>query len=130
MSGFYLLGYLLPVALFGLSAWGYSTRFLLARRGVRVEGRRSGESWYAGIYSPVFLYKDETGESHRLTVSPENVPREAGRKIGVVYDPKNPDSALSEFELRKPAWRSIDMLLFSVGAVVAVFYTVVILLWV
>ncbi|MFB7498444.1 hypothetical protein ACFC09_27790 [Streptomyces sp. NPDC056161] len=127
MSGFYLLGYLVPVAVFILGASGYFRRFILKRRGVCVTGARAGESWNAGIYSLIVHYKDQDGDKHRLSVSPENVPKGSSSKISVVYDPKKPDSALSEFELRKSAWKTTDMLFCCLGFGIAVGYTVAVL---
>ena len=127
MSGFYLLGYLVPAVVFIIGLLGYSTRFALNRRGVRVTGVHAGESWNAGIYSLVVHYKDEDGKKHRLIVDPEDVPKVGSGKVAVVYDPKKPDSALSEFELRKPGWKVMDMVFCYIGVGISVGYTILLL---
>ncbi|HEX5597886.1 MAG TPA: hypothetical protein VFX61_18015 [Micromonosporaceae bacterium] len=118
----YLFGYLPSLLLFVLGVWGYSTRFILRRRGVRVEGKRVGENWTAGSRSWVFLYEDQAGESHTVVVSPEDAPIRDG-KIDVVFDPRKPDTAMSEFELRRPVWKTMEMLFFSLAAVWSVWCT-------
>ncbi|GAB7103761.1 hypothetical protein JCM4814A_20750 [Streptomyces phaeofaciens JCM 4814] len=127
MAVYYLLGYLVPAAVFTMGVLGYSTRFTLNRRGVRVTGVRAGESWNAGIYSLIVHYTDQDGKKHRLSVAPEDVPKGGSNKIPVVYDPRKPGSALSEFELRKPGWKTMDMGFCYIGAGIAVGYTVLVL---
>jgi len=63
-----------------------------------------------------------------LNVAPENAPTRNGR-IDVVFDPRKLATVMSAFELRKPGWKTTDMLLCSVAAIIAIFYTVALLLW-
>jgi hypothetical protein len=125
VSGLQLLGLLPPLLLTAVAVWGHSTRFVLRRRGVRAQGRLAGGGWYAGLHSWTVAYTDQAGKAHLLSVPSDGAPG-SGSRVDVVYDARNPGTAMSEFELRRPAWTTFSAFLY----LVAVAYTVIILLWV
>lgn len=129
MSGGILMGYLPSFAFLGFAVVGNWARCTLKRRGVRTQGRLGGDSWGTGILSVDVIYRDHEGERHYVTVAPEYLPDGGSSSVvEVVYDPRNPERAMSAGEFERPAWRTIEGGFFFIAVGVALPYTVLLLL--